>query len=392
MKIKLFTRYASFVLAIGFFISCTGSKFSANKLIEEGSYEQALTEISAELEKKPTSSLYFQKGRVHGLISEEEPVGQRRTDYLDMVVAFDSAKVLSSENDSSTLKMIDSLTSYYWDKEQKNGLLSYEADNNSQLELAINHFQNAISINPNKIEAYKSLSIAFYNNDQIDQAISTLQEAESIGSSDLEIYESLGFLYLEIGNPELSVANYEKANQNPLKNKNIAFGLVNAYISQDMTTQAISFLEKLTLEYPNESKLHNVYGTQLYIQVSALFDEFKSSYANNDTSSVNNFRVEIEGVSEKSENQLIEAYKMDDSNIEYIESLAVFYNNMSGNYFSVHSVAFDSHKQSIKDKALSLTDFAITYYKQLADSSNQNEAYTEKIENLTSLKESWTNQ
>ncbi|MEP0009375.1 MAG: hypothetical protein ABJF72_09285, partial [Balneola sp.] len=101
--------------------------------------------------------------------------------------------------------------------------------------------------------------------------------------------------------------------------------------------------------------------------------------------------VEIEGVSENAENELIKAYQMDSSNLEFVESLAVFYNNMSGNYFSIYQVAFQGDKDTIEAKALSLTDFAITYYEKLQE-LNPNSSYSEKIENLKKLKESWTNQ
>ena len=166
---------------------------------------------------------------------------------------------------------------------------------------------------------------------------------------------------------------------------------MNAYISQGKTYEAISFLDQLVNEFPDDAKLHNVYGTQLYEQVSDLFSNLKSAYSVNDTSTTATLSVEIEGVSENAENELIKAYQMDSSNLEFVESLAVFYNNMSGNYFSVYQAAFQDDKDTIETKALSLTDFAITYYEKLQD-LNPNSSYSEKIENLKKLKESWTNQ
>jgi len=393
MKHSNITRCASLVLAIGFFISCSSTKFSADNLINEGNYQQALDEITIELSKNPSASLYYQKGKVHGLMSTEKIPSERTSDYSNMITAFDSANVYSSVNESNILDKIDSLTTYYWNLEQKNGLSEYEEKTSQSLGAAIDHFSNAILIKPKNIESYKSLSIALYNNDDIEGAITTLEKAEFIADgSDKEIFENLGFLYLETGNPEKSISYYQKANQDPLKNKNIAFGLVNAYISQNRTSEAILFLDKLINEYPNEAKLHNVYGTQLYNQAFDLFSNLKQSYSNGDSTSANNLRVEIEGISDMAENQLIKAYKQESTNIEFIESLAVFYNNMSGNYFSIHEVAFMEHKEPIKDKALSLTDFAITYYTQLADSNAQEEIYSNKIENLNKLKDSWTNE
>lgn len=393
MKNSNITRYASLVLVFGFFISCTSSKFSADKLINEGKYQEAIDKIDNELNKNPNSSLYYQKGELHALLAQEKSVDARESDYQSMAQSFDSAHVYgASMPDNSIETKMDSLTYYYWDIEHQLGLSEYEENSTASITNATNHFNNAIIIDPSKIESYKSLSISLYNMDDIDGAIEILEEAVSKKRTDTEVFENLGFLYLEVGNPEQSISYYQKGNQNPVKNKNIAYGLVNAYISQNRTSEATSFLSKLVQEYPNDSKLHNVYGTQLYNQVSLLFPNLNNAYSSNDTSTVSTLIVEIEGLSENAENELIEAYKTDTSSVEYTESLAVFYNNMSGNYFSTYDVAFNNNKNEIKSKALSLTDFAITYYRKLIELNGDNASYSRKIDNLNSLKESWNNQ
>ena len=378
------------MLAIGFFISCSGSKFSADNLINDGNYQQALNEISAEIDKNPSSYLYFQKGKVYGLIAEESNVENREMSYQNMIASFDSVQSYQEVSDENWIDNADSLRNYYWDMEQRNGLRAYEMDSDESLTDAISHFKNAISVKPKEIESYRSLSIAQYNNDNIEEAIQTLEQTMSFENIPADIFESLGFLYLELGNPEESIRYYKRADQDPVANKNIAFGLVNAYISQNRTNDAVSFLNELVAEFPNDSKLHNVYGTQLYEQVSGLFLDLRTSYIQGDSSSVTNLRVEIEGVSENAEKELISAYKMESSNIDYVESLAVFYNNMAGNYFAIHQVAFEEDKSTINTKAISLTDFTITYYDKLLELNPENEDYSIKIENLKKLKASWT--
>lgn len=390
MKNLINTRYAIITIAIGFFLSCTGSKFTADKLIDDGNYEQALVEISAEIEKNPSPYLYFQKGKVHGLIASDASVSERAYSYEEMSSSFDSISVYQTSSHQDWQTEADSLSNYYWNLEHQNGLKAYEEDSQESILTAISHFKNAVSIDPSSIESYKSLSIAQYNNGNIDGALESLKVAEMLPDATTDVFESLGFLYLEKGDPEQSIIYYKKADQDPLRNKNIAFGLVNAYISQGKTYEAISFLDELVHEFPNDAKLHNVYGTQLYEQVSELFSNLKSAYSVNDTSTTATLSVEIEGVSEKAENELIKAYQMDSSNLEFVESLAVFYNNMSGNYFSIYQVAFQSDKDTIEAKALSLTDFAITYYEKLQE-LNPSSSYSGKIDNLKKLKESWTN-
>ncbi len=374
------------VLIVGFFISCSASQFSVDNLIEEENYQQALVEVETEIMKNPSAELYFLKAELHGNIAMQKSPMERVPDYQSMLAAVDSSKSYVIDRNPA-----DSLVNSYWEFEQNAGLNTYQNENDSSLTLAVAHFENAITLLPENTGSYKSLSIAQYNNRNIDGAIKTLEAVNTDHNQDTEVYESLGFLYLEKGDADKAITNYRKANQDPIKNKNIAFGLVNAYISQNNVTESLSFLEKLVEEYPNDGRLHNVYGTQLYKQVSMLFPQLQRAYQQNDTTSASNLKIEVIGVSEKAENELVEAYKIDSSNLEFVESLAVFYNNMSGNYFSVLDDTFESDKQEIRNKALSLTDFAITYYSKLLESDPQNENYNNKLTNLNKLKESWAN-
>jgi len=390
MKNSTYTRFTSIVLVIGFFVSCSTSKFNVDSLIENENYDQALFEIKAEIDKSPSAKLYFQKGKLHGLIAREREIENRTDQYELMISSFDSVKVMETEMDETFSNEADSIVQFYWKNEHQNGLRQYQVKDERSTTLAISHFLNAITLKPNSAESYKSLSIAYYRDSDIDNAISILKKADELSIGDSEVYENLGFLYLEIGNAENSIINYQKAGQDPAESKDISYGLVNAYISQGQTSQAVTFLELLVDKYPNDSNISNVLGTQLYVQVEPLFNQLIQAYKSNDSVRVTNLRVEIEGISEESEKNLISAYQTKPDNVEYLESLAVFYNNMSWNYFSVLNSAFDSDIAGLSDKALELTDFAIDYYKKLEENSESD--YTDKINSLQSLKNSWTNE
>ncbi len=180
------------------------------------------------------------------------------------------------------------------------------------------------------------------------------------------------------------------ANTDIVKNKNVAFGLVNAYIAAGNNADALDLLNQLVGHYPKDAKLHNVYGTQLYNETSSLFEELKVAYVTYDSSAVVSIKVEIEGVSELAEKEFIKAYSTDTSDVEFIESLAVFYNNMTGNYFSLLKTSFEEDHASIKERALTLVDFALTYYTKLASLSPQEDQIDNKIRTLNTLKSSWT--
>ena len=89
---------------------------------------------------------------------------------------------------------------------------------------------------------------------------------------------------------------------------------------------------------------------------------------------------------EEAETQLIEAFKRDTSNIEYLESLAVFYNNLAGNYLSIEKVAFEEDKPELRNRAYDLIDFAIDYYGRLSEMDPNNPEYQNKLTMLNKLK------
>src|SRR5690606_12563273 len=133
------------------------------------------------------------------------------------------------------------------------------------------------------------------------------------------------------------------------------------------------------------AQIHNVYGTQLYKETSNLFEQLTTAYNMNDSSKVVKLKVEIEAISEIAEEELIKAYKSDTANVEFIESLAVFYNNMAGNYFSQLETNSEDDTTEIRNKALSLVDFAISYYSKLATIYSHNEQAELKLDTLNKL-------
>lgn len=378
----------SILLILGFFYSCGTGEINIDTLVENNEYAQALTEVDKQLESHPENAdLYYQKSKILALIAKEKPVDQRDSLYREMALTIDLASQLT-DPPSLSLKL-DTLWSETWSYEHHTGLDRYEEGEENYNE-AIAHFRNAITINSRKLSSYKALSVAQYNNGDIDGAIHTLDLAKNIDNMDSEIYGNLGFLYLEKGNAEQAAFYYELAGEDVVQNKNIAFGLVNAYLANNNTEDAKDLLSELVETYPKDGRLHNVYGTVLFNEVSDLFQDLHTAYQQNDTANVTNLTIEVMGTAEMAEEELQKAYTTDTSNPEYIESLAVFYNNMAGNYFSLIKVAFEDAKEELESRAVSLIDFAINYYEKLEELQPQNSLYQTKIQNLKTLKENRT--
>lgn len=388
MKISTLTRLTGLLLVAGFFISCSSSKANLNELLDNEKYEQALKEIDSRLDKDPSQpDLYIQKAIINAKMAKREDPEIRADFYHNVAGNFVLAAEFGASQDQ--METIDSLKQQYWKFEHNAGLrVSENTDKEARYQLAKIHFQNATIIRAEAISSYENLSVAQYQLGELDAAINSLKSAlDEMDEPSAEIYENLGYLYLEKGVPDEAAKYYELANKNIDTNPNIAFGLINAYISNGNHNAAVERLELLVDENPQNANLRNVYGTQLYAITESIIDDLAKAYAENDTSLVNQIRFEAEGMGDEAETQLIEAFKRDTANTDYLESLAVFYNNLSAQYLSLSEDAFESHRTALLNKAYTLIEFAIDYYEKLVRINPDSEEYQQNLKVLRQLSE-----
>lgn len=388
MKYFSTTRLTSLVLVVGFFFACSSSKPTIDSLIENNQYDLALASIEESLQQNPNQpDLLIQKGEINiSLAKQQEPQG-REEFYSAAITSFNEA--MEAGSDSLQQVQIEEILNREWSQEHNSGTASFNNEvSDADHSLTIAHFQNAILLKPEESSSYQSLATTYYTSGEVEEAIGVLNQAKNrIEEVPENLYENLGFLYLQNGNAGQSVFYYELANKDIISNKNIAFGLVNAYISAGDREEAVSLLRELSSAYANDGAIRNVYGTQLYLVTQEIMDDLLAAYQDGDTSLVAQIRFEAEGVGEQAEQELIEAFRTDTSNTDYIESLAVFYNNMTGKYLEVHRVAFEQDQQALENKASILLDLAIEYYGKLLDTSSGSQSIEDTINSLNTLKE-----
>ncbi len=382
MKYKSFTRLASIILAFGFFFACSSSSPSIDTYVDDGRFAEALVEIDKQLETNPDQpELYIQKGEILITIAESEAVEDRSTYYQEAVDTFREAEFQGVSESQS--EFIEETLYNAWINELNTGTEIYE---NDRAEAALFHFDNAIILNPTESTAYLSKSVAQYNSNNLDDAIETLNEARgTLVDVPDKLYEYLGFLHLQNSNAEQAIFYYELANTDITSNKNIAFGLVNIYILNRERERAIDLLQDLNNQIPNDARIKNVYGTQLFFITEGVLNDLSDAYITNDLTMVDQLKFEAEGVGEQAEEELISAYELASTNQEYIQSLAVFYNNLTGMYLSLAEIAPDEDATTYSNKAETLVGLAIQYYELLASLNPGDSEITSSIEMLKQL-------
>ncbi|MCG8372918.1 MAG: tetratricopeptide repeat protein, partial [Balneolales bacterium] len=363
MKTQLYTRLASFMLAIGFFLGCSSSAPSIQSYIDTNQYDRALAAIQESLLENPDQpDLLIHRGEINIILANGELAEERSPFYEITTTSFNEA--LEFELNEEQIQNIDQQIFENWQREFNTGTAIYEdATADDRYTTSIAHFENAVLLNPTDSRAYISLSVANYANNDLEEAIRSLNSGKNTVSDVPELlYENLGFLYLQSGDPDQAVFYYELANTNVTTNKNIAFGLVNAYLTTSSTEKAIDLLGTIVENYPYDADVRNVYGTQLYQVTLGILNDLVVAYNENDASLIPQLKFEAEGIGEQAEKELIEAYQLESTNIEYMNSLAVFYNNLTAQYLALTEVAFEQDKAGFEERASILLDLAIQYY------------------------------
>lgn len=390
MTISQLTRLTGILLVAGFFYSCGSTQVNIDELLAEDKYDQAITEIDNRLAEDPAQpSLYIQRAQISATIAQESDPEIRAEFYTN--TANDFASAIEYQATNSQLSEIDSLRQQYWKFEHNAGLQVTDNESISdRYQRAQIHFQNAIIIRHDAVSSYKNLAISEFNLGEIDKAIQTLLNGLEYATDEQsgDILENLGYLHLEKGEPDNAIQYYEQANTNILDDRNLVFGLINAYIANSNYEKAADLLDALVEENPDNARLRNVYGTQLYEITSNIISDLKEAYSANDSVLAEQILFEAEGMGDEAEDQLIEAFRRDTLNTDYVESLAVFYNNLSAQYLSLLPVAFEQDTQRINEKAATLIGFAIEYYEKLESMDPNNQGYRSRLETLEALKES----
>ncbi|SMO94931.1 tetratricopeptide repeat protein [Gracilimonas mengyeensis] len=387
LKKSFFTRLTGLLLVAGFFYSCSTTQPSVDQLLNNKNYQQALTSINNQLAEDPAQpDLYIQKAKIHAILARDNDPEVRAEYYESAVESFNAAG--DYQPTTRQQNQIDSLRQQYWKFEHNLGLQASENEElDEHFQRATIHFQNALILQSDAVSTYKSLAITQFKMGELDVAIATYRRALSASDNPPpQLYENLGYLYLEKGDPEQAAYYYELANKSLENDLNTAFGLINAYVSNGNHTEAVEILKPLVEENPDNAGLRNVYGTQLYEITEIVIGDLKAAYRAQDSALVSQLRFEAEGTGEQAEQQLIEAFRRDTANVNYLESLAVFYNNLSAQYLSLQKVVFSEDLPEIRSKAYTLIDFAIDYYEKLSDANPDNEQYQAKLSTLENLK------
>ena len=173
------------VLMLGsiLFISCVGPAeiTSAKMYIQQSNYDKAIEQATLAIKNQPDNAeAHFVLGQAYG--------------HKKMFHEMNDAFKKSLEQSQKFAAEIDQHRLKYWIESFNSGVNAIKQD---KVDDAIEKFQIATELRPEKIDAYKNLAFAYTQNDQDSMAIETYLYALENNPDDLEVRYYLGALYYQ---------------------------------------------------------------------------------------------------------------------------------------------------------------------------------------------------
>lgn len=135
------------------------------------------------------------------------------------------------------------------------GIMSQEKKDYSK---AIEHYNNAIKLNPKIVNAYNNRGIAYCENDEVERAIKDYNKAIELDPNKASFYSNRGVAYSKRGEVERAIKDYNKAIElNPNYDK-AYFGRGIVYVQKEEFVTAIEDLNKAIELNPNYNNLNKI--------------------------------------------------------------------------------------------------------------------------------------
>lgn len=253
-----------------------------------GDYDQALEVVEAALaENENNYTAHYYKGEVLSAKAETvEPVRDRKEMYAQARASFDRAISLMEalEERPELYEDVKQSIVFYWAEEFNAGvniinddsLFAATPDPNYT---AIAHFENAATMEPDSALSYQVMSSAYYNEQEIDNAVESYEKAMTLLSPpEVDDFEYMISILLVQQNYERAISYSEEAREIYPDETVFVQLLADAYLQSGRQEEAISLVQDLIADEPDNPQYRRVLGTQVYQIVGNISDEVTALY------------------------------------------------------------------------------------------------------------------
>lgn len=253
-----------------------------------GNYDAALETVNTALATDSSNYVaHMYKGIVLASQAwEMEPPSTRQPVYEEARSSFDTAKSFMQEQPETPaeLEELNNSVISFWADEYNAGVNIQNDDSlfnatENPYETSLEHLQNAATINPDSAMTFQVISSTYFQLDRVEEAITSYERAMALLEQPaLEDYEYLNSLYLYNNQYEEAIQlSQEGREMYPEESMFVRF-LADAYIQAGERDKAISLVEQLIEQEPDNPQYRRVLGTQIYQSVERISNDVSELY------------------------------------------------------------------------------------------------------------------
>ncbi len=374
-------------------------------------YDEALAMADTAIMKDPTNGAphYYKAVVYNNLAKLEANPNDRQPLYSDMRSSLEEARAKYDmmEEPGAEASEITNLILDAWELEHNEGIKYATVDSvmesvDEPLSWSIAHLSNATTINPDSVLSFDVIAQIYYMNQEPAKAAESITTAINLqDKARATEYDRLGSYYFLSGQPEKAVAAMEEGLELYPDSVYLIEKLADGLFQIDQTEKALSIMDNLTKNDPDNPRYHLVIGTRVYQRVLSLteevdqardqiFDLERSNGSQEEIDGLNARIVEVEEeiapLTERAEKELLEAARLDDSIASTFNTLGILYQNNSASLFDKRNNTVDNDEAEEFDRlAREEATKAMQYYEKAAEIDPDNTSYWNSLFRIYTL-------
>lgn len=389
---KKIIPFSFIALMVGFMACSSSSPFikKAQESIKNSNYDAAIAAADSMIQKKPNNSIgYYYKGVASGQKGQaQEPPSEGTPYFKQMNEAFSTAKSIADTSKKGTpdqIKRIPSVKKSFWRTAHnkavnliKNDSLKATVENPLQRALAF--INNAIIIQPTHAMSYQVKAILSSRNSKYGEAAKAQKEFINMTDSvTVRNYLLLTQYYRRAEMPEEALQAALNAQKQFPQNSKVTAFLADAYTKLGKTEKAITLVEKLVKQNPENPQYHLSLGSRLLIASSNIQNKFKQN-----SNKIFKLSRELNGASESEVQQTKQTIQsLRQENKELVNEIMQLQNRAKEQFNAVLKYKPSSAK-AYHNLGVIAQNKAAIYYKKRNLSTSQSKAkqYDKKADDL----------
>lgn len=259
----------------------------AKKGIESQDFESTLAAVDSILAENPDNlEAYYYRGVAYGEKASNNPnVADRKGDYQKMRDALVHITQSNADGKDAVLGLqAENLIIGKWGDEHNVAIQHATGDSaapqvDDPLRMAIDHLNNAVTINPDSTLSFEILAHVHQMLGDYNGAIDAQKNVMALkDTSEAADYNNLATFYMLTDNYEDAVNVLEEGLEQYPDSVDLVQKIADSYMNVGENEKAIHTLEELISKDPENGQYHLVMGTQIYIMANKLNDDVSANF------------------------------------------------------------------------------------------------------------------